>query len=462
MSKVQASDVAAVILAAGQGTRMRSKLQKVLHQVAGKAMVEHVLDALAQTGVARAVLVVGRGAEQVRQALGPRVEYAEQSPQLGTGHAVLQAQPLLAGAVETVLVLYGDTPLLRGETLARLLALHESRRPAVTMLTAVAADPAGYGRVVRDARGRVAGIVEEASASPEQRAIKEINSGVYCFRADWLWPRLGQLEVSPKGEYYLTDLIAVAVGEGEDVETVLLERADEALGINDRVALAQAERVARARVRERLMRSGVTFADPDSCFVDEGVEVGQDTLILPNTLLRGRTRVGADCVLGPGTVIDNTVVGDGCQVIASFLESAVLENGVRMGPFCHLRPGSHLARGVEMGNFGEVKQSYIGPGTRIHHFSYIGDASLGADVNVGAGTITCNYNSETRVKSRTVIEDGVGLGSDTMLVAPVRVGARATTGAGAVVTHDVPPDSVAYGVPAVVKRRRRAADDSQP
>ena len=461
MAEAFARDTAAVILAAGQGTRMRSKLQKVLHPVAGLPMVAHVLAALADTGVSRAVLVVGRNADRVRGALGERVEYVEQEPQLGTGHAVAQARPLLADKVGTIIVLYGDTPLIRGATLRSLLELHAARAPAITMLTAVTANPAGYGRVLRDERGRVAGIVEEASASPEQRALNEVNSGVYCFRSEWLWSRLARLQLSPKGEYYLTDLIGIAVAEGETVESVRLDEPSEAMGINDRVQLAEAERIARTRIRERLMRSGVTFVHPESCFVDATVEIGRDTVVLPNTILRGRTRIGADCEVGPGTVIEDTIVGERCRLVASFLESAVVEDDTRLGPYCHIRPGAHLAQGVEMGNFAEVKNSYLGPGTRMHHFSYIGDAEVGARVNVGAGTITCNYDSETKTKSRTVVEDEVGLGSDTMLVAPVRVGARSTTGAGSVVTRDVPPDSVAYGVPAVVKRRRRRNADSE-
>ncbi len=461
MEKGLGQQVAAVVLAAGQGTRMKSKLPKVLHEVAGKPMVEHVLDAVAAAGVERVVLVVGHNASQVRERLGERVEYAEQSEQLGTGHAVLQARALLAGRAETILVLYGDTPLIQGQTLRALLELQRAQAPAITLLSALATDPAGYGRVLRDEAGRVCAIVEEAAASPAQRATQEINSGVYCFRADWLWPHLAQLRLSPKGEYYLTDLVALAVSQGEQVEAVRLAEAVEALGINDRVQLAAAERIARDRVRERLLRSGVTMIDPATCYVDATVEVGQDTVLLPHTILRGRTRIGGDCVVGPGTFVEDSIVGQRCRLLASVVEGAIVEDDVVLGPFCHLRPGAHLARGVELGNFGEVKKSYLGPGTKMHHFGYVGDAILGANVNVGAGTITCNYDSETKQKSQTIVEDDVGLGSDTMLVAPVRVGARSTTGAGSVVTRDVPPDSVAYGVPAKVKRTRRSHADSE-
>lgn len=446
---------AAVILAAGQGTRMKSKLQKVLHPVAGRPMVEHVLEAVADAGIARPVLVVGRQSEQVRRHLGDRVDYVEQAQQLGTGHAVLQARHSPAGKAEAVLVLYGDTPLVQGTTLRALLEVHAARRPAITMLTATANDPASYGRIVRDPAGRVAGIVEEAAATPEERAIREINSGVYCFHGPWLWERLEGLLPSPKGEYYLTDLVAVAVREGAGVETLTLGEDTEAMGVNDRVTLAEAERIARRRICERLMREGVTIVDPSTTYVDASVTVGRDTVILPNTHLLGRTRIGADCRVGPGTIVEDSVIGDRCRLLASVLEQAVVEDDVTMGPFCHLRPGAHLARGVEMGNYAEVKKSYLGPGTKMHHFSYIGDATLGANVNIGAGTITCNYDSETGRKSQTIVEDEVGLGSDTMLVAPIRIGARSTTGAGSVVTRDLPPDSVAYGVPAVVKRTRR-------
>lgn len=452
---------AVVVLAAGQGTRMKSKLQKVLHPVCGRAMVEHVLEAVSATEPRRTVLVVGRQADQVRARLGERVEYAQQDEQLGTGHAVLQAKALLQGdeAVQTVLVVYGDTPLLRGETLRQLLELHHQRRPAITMLTVHAKEPAGYGRILRDERGRVRGIVEEASATPEQKRISEINSGVYCFRADWLWSNLSRLSLSPKGEYYLTDLVALAVEQGEGVETSTLPEESEALGVNDRVQLAFVERLMRERILTQLMLSGVTVIDPATTYVEAGVVVGQDTVIHPHTHLRGQTRIGVDCQVGPGTIVEDSTVGDRCRLFASVLEGAMVEDDVVMGPYCHLRPGAHLAKGVEMGNFAEVKMSYLGPGTKMHHFSYVGDATFGADVNVGAGTITCNYDSETKTKNRTIVEDGVGLGSDTMLVAPVRVGARSTTGAGSVVTRDLPPDSVAYGVPATVKRKRRTAGE---
>lgn len=444
----------AVVLAAGQGTRMNSSLQKVLHPVAGRPMVEHVLRAVRGAGVASIVLVIGRNGGQVRDRLRNQVVYAEQAEQLGTGHAVRQARAEVGADAATVLVLYGDTPLITAATLSALLSLHRERRPAVTMLTARAENPLGYGRILRDERGRVLGIVEEAVATQAQKALREINSGVYCFRANWLWSRLDDLQVSPKGEYYLTDLVGLAVAEGQAVEALVSDDAGEARGINDRAQLAEAEAILRDRVRRRLMLSGVTMVDPATCYVDDEVEVGRDSVLLPGTILRGRTRIGEECEIGPNTLVEESRIGDRCRVIASFVEEAEVGNDVRLGPFSHLRPGAHLADGVEMGNFGEVKKAYLGPGTRMHHFGYIGDATLGAKVNVGAGTITCNYDSETGTKNVTVVEDDVGLGSDTMLVAPVRVGARSTTGAGSVVTRDIPPDSVAYGVPAVVKRAR--------
>lgn len=457
--------IGAVVLAAGQGTRMKSHLPKVLHPLAGQPMLYFVLEALAGLRPAKVAIVVGHQAEEVRgwaEGAHPfgtegAIEWVAQPQQLGTAHAVLQARPALEGCVDTVLVVYGDTPLLRGETLRDLVNLHQASQATITLLTATVADPQGYGRVVRGADGRVVGILEEAAATPQELALKEINSGVACFRADWLWPRLRQLAPSPQGEYYLTDLAARAAAEGEAIRTLAVPDAHEALGINDRLQLAQAEAVVQSRLRENLMRAGVTLVDPPSCLFHAGVTVGPDTVILPHTLIYGRTHIGAGCTIGPSTFIIDTVVGEGCRIVASVVEGARLEEGVRVGPFAHLRPGTHLARGVDLGNFAEVKNAYLGEETRMHHFGYVGDATIGRGVNIGAGTVTCNYDSETGVKSRTVVEDGAALGSDTMLVAPVRVGPRAITGAGAVVTRDIPADSVALGVPAAVRRRRKGS-----
>jgi len=307
----------------------------------------------------------------------------------------------------------------------------------------------GFGRILRDEGGLVVGIVEEAVATDTQKKIRELNCGVYCFDGHWLWPHLTQLPLSPKGEYYLTDLVAMAVAEGQAVEALKISDVTEVLGINDRTHLAQAEAVVRKRINERWMLEGVTLLDPTLIFIDATVRIGQDTIIYPNTYLQGATTIGRQCRLGPNTIVRNSTVGDGCTIEASVIEGAILEEDVDVGPFSHLRKGAHLATGVHVGNFGEVKNSYLGPGTKMGHFSYLGDATVGREVNIGAGTITCNFDGQR--KHPTAIEDGAFIGSDTMLVAPVRVGAGAKIGAGSVVTHDIPPHSVAYGVPARVR-----------
>jgi len=442
-----------VVLAAGQGTRMKSDRPKVLHPVAGEPMIGHVVAAARALEPARLAVVIGHGEDEVRRALGDEVLYVSQPEPLGTGHAVAQARAAVAGSAETVMVLYGDTPLITPGLLRGLLDGHQAARPALTLLTAHLENPYGYGRVLRGASGQVVGVVEEAVASPEQRAITEINTGLYCFDDAWVWDRLERLPLSAKGEYYLTDVVALAVAEGAKVEAVTTEDPFSVLGINTRAQLAQAEAIMRQRIRGRWMEEGVTLMDPDSAWIDAGVTIGRDTVILPNTFLQGRTRVGRDCVIGPNTLIRDSTLGDRCQVRFSVIEEAVLEDEVDVGPFGHLRKGAHLARGVHMGNFGEVKNSYVGPGTKMGHFSYLGDAQVGANVNIGAGTITCNFDG-TR-KHQTIIEDGAFIGSDTMLVAPVRVGAGAKTGAGSVVTHDVPPGAVVYGVPARVRAQEK-------
>lgn len=443
-------NLSVVILAAGLGTRMKSALPKMLHPVAGRPMVLYGMETARALGADAAVLVVGHGAEQVRAVVGDGVLYAVQREPLGTGHAVMQAEPLLRDRGGAVLVFYGDMPLLRAETLRHLADAHDATGATLTLLTLVADDPMGFGRILRDSAGRVVGIVEESVATPEQKRIRELNCGVYCFQGDWLWDNVVNLRKSSKGEFFLTDLVEMAVAQGRRVEAVTTDDAEQMLGINDRTHLARAEAIARKRIAERLMLSGVTFQDPASIYVDADVHIGPDTVLYANTHLQGKTRIGSRCRIGPNTVVRDSVIGDDCRVEASVVEEATLEDRVDIGPFAHLRKGAHLASGVHMGNFGEVKNSYLGPGTKMGHFSYLGDAEVGANVNIGAGTITCNFDGER--KHKTVIEEGAFIGSDTMLVAPVRIGKGAKTGAGSVVTHDVPAGAVAYGVPARVRR----------
>jgi bifunctional UDP-N-acetylglucosamine pyrophosphorylase/glucosamine-1-phosphate N-acetyltransferase len=407
--------LSAVILAAGQGTRMKSDLPKVLHPLVGRPMAWYVLEAVSQVTASKPVLVVGHGAEQVQKALGDRAEYVLQQPQLGTGHAVMQAEPLLRGQAELVLVVYGDMPLLTAQTLSSLVDKAQSHSGPITMLTVTTPETRGFGRILRDTNGQVSGIVEEAQATPEQLAIHELNPGVYCFRTGWLWQALKRVPLSPKGEYYLTDLVGMAVNEGYVIQTIGMEEPSEMIGINTRQHLAQAE----AFLRQR-------------------------------TYLHGKTHIGSGCVIGPNTIIRDSQVGDHCTLLSSVLEGALLEDHVDMGPYCHLRKGAHLCAGVHMGNFGEVKNSTLGPGAKMGHFSYLGDTTTGAEVNIGAGTITCNFDGTH--KFPTEIGEGAFIGSDTMLVAPVKVGEGAKTGAGAVVTKDVPPHTLAVGVPARVIR----------
>jgi bifunctional UDP-N-acetylglucosamine pyrophosphorylase/glucosamine-1-phosphate N-acetyltransferase len=441
------SQLAAVILAAGEGTRLRSDVAKVLHPVGGIPMVLWSVKSAQRLGADPIVLVVGHGGDEVRRAVGDGVQYVVQHRRLGTGHATLQAREPLLGRSDEVVVLYGDMPALRAETLERLAALHRERRPAVTMLSVLSDDSMGFGRVVRDGQGRVRAIVEEAVATPEILAIKELNCGVYCFDASWLWERLPAVPVTqPKGEYYLTDMVGLAVADGRDVQVLSISDVTEVQGINNRVHLARAEAILRQRTNERLMLSGVTLVDPDTTYVEATVHVGRDTVIYPNTILRGCTVVGERAQLGPNSLIQDSRIGDGCRVLMAAVEEAIMEEGSNIGPFGHLRKGAHLGRGVHVGNFGEVKDAYLAPGTKMGHFSYIGDAQVGERVNIGAGAITCNYDGVD--KHRTTVGDDAFVGSGAMLVAPLQVGSRARIGAGAVVTHDVAEDTLVYGVPA--------------
>lgn len=436
---------------------MRSRRPKVLHPVAGAPMISHVVMAAQAIQPDHLVVVIGHGGDEVRAALGEDVVYVKQARQMGTAHAVQRTQEVLEGRTDTVMVLYGDVPLIRPDTLRRMLHHHAATQPAITMLTAHLENPRGYGRVLRDNGGQVTGIVEDAVANDDQRAINEINAGLYIFEADWLWTHLPQVPVSPAGEYYLTDLVSIAIAGGQKVEALTAADSTEVLGINTRAQQAIAEAVLRDRIRTRWLEAGVTMIDPSSTWIDIGVRLGCDTILFPDTYLQGHTVIGEECVIGPGTLIRDSVVGDRCRILFSVIEEAVLEEDVDVGPFSHLRKGAHLGPGVHVGNFGEIKNSRLGRGVKMGHFSYLGDATVGDGVNIGAGTITCNYDGVA--KHPTVIEDRAFIGSDTMLVAPVTVGAGARTGAGSVVTRDVPPGSLVYGVPARVRLPKQEVVD---
>ena len=438
--------VATIILAAGQGTRMKSDLPKVLHPLNGKTLVEYSIRAAAGLDSERTIVVIGNGSELVQQVVGSRAQFAIQQERLGTAHAVLAAEDALRGFAGLVVVISADMPLLTTKTLKTLVEQQAGNQGQLTLLTVRSNNPRGFGRILRAETGDVVGIIEEAQASPEQMKIDELNVGAYCFDAAWLWPSLKQIELSPTGEYYLTDIVAVAVKEGQTVQALMVDDEEETLGINNRIHLAEAERIMRRRVNQDFMLAGVSMIDPERVYIHDTVEIGQDTIIYPNTRLTGSTKIGSGCEIGPDTFISDSTIGDHCHLLASVIEGAVVEDEVGMGPFCHLRKGAHLGRGVHMGNFGEVKDSHLHAGVKMGHFSYIGNAVIGEDVNIGAGTITCNYDGEH--KNLTEIGEGAFIGSDTMLVAPVKIGRGAKTGAGAVVTHDVADHEVVAGVPA--------------
>ncbi|HEY6041072.1 MAG TPA: bifunctional UDP-N-acetylglucosamine diphosphorylase/glucosamine-1-phosphate N-acetyltransferase GlmU [Anaerolineae bacterium] len=457
----QTSDrsLAIIILAAGQGTRLASELAKVLHPVAGRPMIEYAVMTASEISPVKPIVVVGHQAERVRALIGDRAHYVEQRELRGTGHAVMQARELAQGRADTVMVTYGDMPLMKADTLRALRAKHEQAGACMTMLTVHADDSMQFGRIVRDSTGKVLKIVEESEATDDELKIRELNCGFYCFAESWLWDHLARLTPSPtKQEYFLTDLVEMAVKENAPLATVTLSDPTEARGINTRVQLAQVDKIARDHIRERVMLAGVTLVDPGATYIDADVEIGADSVIYPGTYLQGKTKIGKGCQIGPNAQIRDSLIGDACEINASWLEQATLQDHVEIGPFCHLRPNTFLERGVHLGDHAELKNARLGADTKMGHFSYVGDAQVGARVNIGAGTITCNYDGVK--KNRTIIEDDAFIGSDTMLVAPVKVGARAKTGAGAVVTKDVPPDSLAVGMPARVIRKFRSAQDS--
>lgn len=435
------SQLMAVILAAGKGTRMKSALPKVLHQVGGKPMVQHVLDAATFAGAAKSVVIIGFGAQTVADALAGQTEFAVQAEQLGTGHAVMQAKEQLADFDGTVMVLCGDTPLLTGELLQKLYAEHNKEQAAATVLTAVMPDPTGYGRVIRDTAGQVIKIVEHKDAAPAELKVSEINTGIYCFEARLLLKALEGLTCNNvQGEYYLTDVVAILNNQGQKVWAVSAADHRETMGINSRVQLAEAECIIRQRKVQSLMENGVTIMDPQSTFIDAQVEIGPDTVIYPFTWIEGQSKIGANSSIGPNSRLTNTTVGENVTLHFSYAHDSTIGNDVTVGPYVHLRPNTELKDGVKVGNFVEVKNSVVGKKSKIPHLSYIGDTDMGAGVNIGSGTITVNYDGKH--KHRTTIEDDAFIGCNTNLVAPVTVGQGSYVGAGSTITKNVPPKSL--------------------
>ena len=436
------SDLVTVILAAGKGTRMKSVLPKVLHQAAGKPMVQHVIDAARLAGARRNIVVVGFGAELVRSALRGKVEIVVQAEQLGTGHAVRMAEPLLKAEHGTVMVLCGDTPLLTGALLSRLYEAHKKARAKATVLTAIMPDATGYGRVIRSATGAVEKIVEDKDATDEERKVQEVNSGIYCFAADALFSALAEVNCdNAQGEYYLPDVLSILREKGEKIWAVAAEDYEETLGVNSRVQLSAAEKILRRRKNLALMESGVTLMDPDTTFIDADVAVGRDTVIYPFTWIEGASSVGTACVLGPSSRFSDTKIGN--EVTAQFVYAHECEigDGVIIGPYVHLRPQTKLAAQVKVGNFVEVKNSVIGEGSKLPHLQYIGDCDMGSGVNMGCGTITVNYDGKE--KHRTTVGNGAFVGCNTNLVAPVTVGDGAYVAAGSTITKNIPPGDLA-------------------
>ncbi len=432
----------AIILAAGKGTRMKSKLYKVLHPVCGKPMVEHIINRVEETNPAEIVTIVGHGADKVKAQLGDRSQYALQAEQLGTGHAVIQAAEFLQGKKGTTLVISGDTPLLTTETLDKLFAYHQGKGASATILTAHAEDPTGYGRILRDRVGIVDRIVEQKDATTEEAQVKEINTGTYCFDNELLFAALENLNTdNAQGEYYLTDIIEILKADGKNVAAYQTDDFDESLGVNDRVALAEANRVMRARINHQHMVNGVTFVDPAATYIDAGVTIGAETVIEPGVYLKGDTTIGEGCFITAQSQIVDSVIKDNVTIKSSVVEESIVHSGADVGPYAHLRPKAEILENAHIGNFVEIKKATIGEGTKVGHLTYIGDAVLGKEINVGCGVVFVNYDGKN--KHQTVVGDHSFIGSATNIVAPVTLEANSIVAAGSTITEDVPADSLA-------------------
>lgn len=432
----------AIILAAGKGTRMKSKLYKVLHPVSGQPMVEHIINRVSETNPDQIITIVGHGAEQVKAQLGERSEYALQAEQLGTGHAVLQAASFLQGKEGTTLVISGDTPLLTTETLNNLFEYHQGKNASATILTAQAEDPTGYGRIIRDHIGIVEKIVEQKDTTPEEALVQEINTGTYCFDNQALFEALNKVGTdNAQGEYYLTDIIEILKDAGKTVAAYQTEDFDESMGVNDRIALAKANELMRQRINKMHMVNGVSFVDPATTYIDAGVEIGSDTVIEAGVQLQGKTVIGSDCVIGAHSRIVDSVIEDHVVVEHSVIEKSLVKSHADVGPFAHLRPKAEIGEGVHIGNFVEVKNAEIGKNTKVGHLTYVGDATLGEEINVGCGVVFVNYDGKN--KHCTTIGDHSFIGSNANIIAPVEIAKNTSVAAGSTITEDIPEYAMA-------------------
>jgi len=452
-------DIAIIIMAAGKGKRMKSNLPKTLHKLCGKPILDYILETVNQIKAKRKILVIGHKGEKIKELMGNEIECVEQLEQLGTAHAVLQTKNLLSDFCGDVLILSGDVPFLTTNTIKKLLKYHKAKNYSCTLISTVLEKPYGYGRIVRDEEGRITGIIEEADLPEDKKGIKEINAGIYCFNKIDLFQALEKIIPDNKQkEYYLTDTVKILLRDGLKVGSIKVDDYKEVLGINNRIDLANATRQIYQKVCEYLMLQGVTIVDPNSTFIDEGVEIGQDSIIYPFTIIEKDSKIGENCHIGPYSHLINTRIGKEVKVWASIIEESIIEDEAIIGPYTHIRPGTTIEKGAKIGNFVEVKKSIVGEGSKASHLTYLGDAVIGKRVNIGAGTITCNYDGEK--KNRTIIENEVFIGSNNSLVAPVKIGKKSYTGAGSTITEDVPEGSLAIArskqrnIPGWRKRRK--------
>ena len=431
----------ALILAAGKGTRMKSFLPKVLHKVCGKPMLQRVIELSKKIGSEETIVVLGHKKDSVLEAISDtEIKYVIQEKQLGTGDAVIQAKSLLGDFRGTVMVLYGDTPLLRKETLREMYQFHKKSGATATILTSIFENPFGYGRILKSDT-EIVGIVEENEATEEQKKIREINAGIYCFESQELFEALSKIDnKNEKGEYYLTDVISVSIKDGKKVQSFVLEDRDEVLGINSKIELERANNILKKRINEKHMENGVILIDSNNTYIDDEVVIGEDTVVAPNVVLQGKTKIGRNCNLMSGTRIIDSYIADDVRIESSVIEESIVQSKVTIGPFAHLRPKSHLKENVHIGNFVEIKKSILEEGVKAGHLSYLGDSTVGSGTNIGAGTITCNYDGQNKFK--TIIGKNAFIGGDTVLVAPVNIGENTIIGAGSVITKDVPDNAL--------------------